>query len=89
MHILLTGGTGLIGRALCRFWSAQGHELTVWSRKPADVAELCGASVRGIASLDELGAQPVDAIVNLAGAPVRIAPGPASVACCCGTAASG
>ncbi|WP_235669403.1 NAD-dependent epimerase/dehydratase family protein, partial [Pseudomonas savastanoi] len=39
MHILLTGGTGLIGRALCRFWSAQGHELTVWSRKPADVAE--------------------------------------------------
>ncbi|MDF5775800.1 TIGR01777 family oxidoreductase [Pseudomonas syringae] len=74
MHILLTGGTGLIGRALCRFWSAQGHELTVWSRTPADVVELCGPSVRGIASLDELGTQPVDAIINLAGAPIADRP---------------
>ncbi len=48
--------------------------MTVWSRKPADVAELCGRSVRGIASLDELGAQPVDAIINLAGAPIADRP---------------
>ena len=32
MHILLTGGTGLIGRALCRQWAAAGHQLTVLSR---------------------------------------------------------
>ncbi|MCF5245672.1 NAD-dependent epimerase/dehydratase family protein, partial [Pseudomonas syringae] len=31
MHILLTGGTGLIGRQLCKPWLAQGHRLTVWS----------------------------------------------------------
>ncbi|MET0844594.1 MAG: NAD-dependent epimerase/dehydratase family protein, partial [Pseudomonas sp.] len=28
MHILLTGGTGLIGRQLCRHWLSQGHRLT-------------------------------------------------------------
>lgn len=30
MHILLTGGTGLIGRALCRHWLAAGHQLSVY-----------------------------------------------------------
>lgn len=70
MHILLTGGTGLIGRQLCRHWSAQGHRLTVWSRKPGKVAKICGAQVRGIARLEDLGQEPVDAIVNLAGAPI-------------------
>lgn len=74
MHILLTGGTGLIGQALCRFWSGQGHQLTVWSRRPEQVARLCGQSVRAIARLDELGEQPVDAIINLAGAPIADRP---------------
>lgn len=74
MHILLTGGTGLIGRALCRHWSAQGHQLTVWSRKPAHVPELCGPSVKGVARLEELGDQPIDAVVNLAGAPIADRP---------------
>ncbi|RRV08464.1 TIGR01777 family protein [Pseudomonas sp. v388] len=74
MHILLTGGTGLIGQALCRLWSAQGHELTVWSRRPSEVTKTCGQSVRGIARLEELGEQPLDAIINLAGAPIADRP---------------
>lgn len=74
MHILLTGGTGLIGRALCRQWSQQGHQLTVWSRSPQRVAALCGASVRGIGRLDELAEEPLDAVVNLAGAPIADRP---------------
>ena len=74
MHILLTGGTGLIGRQLCRHWLSQGHRLTVWSRTPAKVAKICGAQVRGIARLEELGQEPVDAIVNLAGAPIADRP---------------
>ncbi|AFY21758.1 TIGR01777 family oxidoreductase [Pseudomonas sp. UW4] len=74
MHILLTGGTGLIGRQLCRHWSGQGHRLTVWSRKPEIVAKTCGAQVRGIARLEDLGQEPVDAIVNLAGAPIADRP---------------
>jgi uncharacterized protein (TIGR01777 family) len=53
---------------------SQGHRLTVWSRTPAKVAKICGAQVRGIARLDELGQDQVDAIVNLAGAPIADRP---------------
>ncbi|MDU7502932.1 MAG: TIGR01777 family oxidoreductase [Corynebacterium kroppenstedtii] len=70
MHILLTGGTGLIGRQLCRHWLAQGHRLSVWSRQPERVQALCGACVRGIEHLVELSHEPVDVVVNLAGAPI-------------------
>ncbi|WP_426234370.1 TIGR01777 family oxidoreductase [Pseudomonas sp. TWP3-2] len=74
MHILLTGGTGLIGRQLCRYWLEQGHRLTVWSRRPEKVAKICGTQVRGIARLQDLGEEPLDAIVNLAGAPIADRP---------------
>jgi uncharacterized protein (TIGR01777 family) len=74
MRILLTGGSGLIGRALCKDWHAQGHELTVWSRRPQQVPALCGGA-RGIASLEELsGDELPDAVVNLAGAPIADRP---------------
>nr|WP_314580693.1 TIGR01777 family oxidoreductase [uncultured Pseudomonas sp.] len=74
MHILLTGGTGLIGRRLCRHWLDQGHQLSVWSRKPDQVSRLCGAGVRGIAHPDDIGSQRVDAVINLAGAPIADRP---------------
>lgn len=74
MHILLTGGTGLIGRALCRHWLNRGHQLTVWSRTPDRVAALCGAAVRGIGRLEDYGDCPLDAVVNLAGAPIADRP---------------
>ncbi|POF40575.1 TIGR01777 family protein [Pseudomonas laurylsulfativorans] len=74
MHILLTGGTGLIGRQLCRHWLSQGHRLTVWSRTPGKVAKVCGAQVRAIARLEDVGQESVDAIVNLAGAPIADRP---------------
>ncbi|MDE3010547.1 MAG: TIGR01777 family oxidoreductase [Pseudomonadota bacterium] len=70
MRLLLTGGTGLIGRALCRHWSTQGHDLVVWSRSPQGVSALCSGA-RGIASLEELEGMPaLDAMINLAGAPI-------------------
>lgn len=74
MRILLTGGTGLIGRALCAFWLEQGHELLVWSRRPEQVEPLCGKGVRGVASLQELGDIQLDAVINLAGAPIADRP---------------
>lgn len=74
MHILLTGGTGLIGRKLCQHWVGQGHQLTVLSRQPRQVKQLCGASVRGVAQLEEIGDETVDAVVNLAGAPIADRP---------------
>ena len=70
MRILLTGGTGLIGQALCRLWRRQGHDLWVWSRTPQQVEKLCPGS-KGIAHLDSLDrSAPFDAVVNLAGAPI-------------------
>lgn len=74
MKILITGGTGLIGRALCLRWQAAGHDLTVLSRTPSRVAALC-AGARGIASLAELASDYLpDAVVNLAGAPIADRP---------------
>ncbi|WP_417661402.1 TIGR01777 family oxidoreductase [Pseudomonas sp.] len=74
MHILLTGGTGLIGQGLCHHWAAQSHQLSVWSRRPEQVAGLCGDSVRGVARLEELNDEPIDAVINLAGAPIADKP---------------
>ena len=69
MRILLTGGTGLIGRALCNQWHIERHEVFVWSRSPQQVAPLC-YNARGIAKLEELNHISIDAVVNLAGAPI-------------------
>ncbi|SNR79711.1 TIGR01777 family oxidoreductase [Pseudomonas segetis] len=74
MHILLTGGTGLIGQGLCHYWAAKGHQLSVWSRRPDQVKALCGYSVRGVARLEELKDQSIDAVINLAGAPIADKP---------------
>ena len=71
MRILITGGTGLIGRHLCRVLLAKGHQLTVLSRHPETVAVKCGAEVQAMATLDEW--QPertFDAVINLAGEPI-------------------
>lgn len=70
MRILLSGGTGLIGRALCRYWRAQGHDVLVWSRQPSHVAALCSGAT-GVGQLRDLqDGKPLDAVVNLAGAPI-------------------
>ena len=70
MRILLTGGTGLIGRALCQHRQKQGHELWVWSRRPQAVPALCSGA-RGVAKLEDLPADMAfDAVINLAGAPI-------------------
>src|SRR5690606_41026584 len=39
-----------------------------------EVAKICGAGVRGIGHPDDIGAQPVDAVINLAGAPIADRP---------------
>ena len=71
MRILITGGTGLIGRRLCKALLAEGHQLTVFSRHPETVAVKCGAAVQAMAKLSEW--QPertFDAVINLAGEPI-------------------
>ena len=71
MHIFITGGTGLIGRRLCKALLAEGHELTVFSRNPASVPVKCGAGVHALGSLAEWPpALGFDAVINLAGEPI-------------------
>jgi len=68
MKILITGGTGFIGKKLCHFLLGKDHQLTVLSRKPEKVSTLCGESVESIKNLDQLTASDTfDAIINLAG----------------------
>lgn len=68
MNILITGGTGFIGKPLCASLIKQGHSLTVLSRRSAHVPKLCGATVSAVSTLDSLTADThFDAIINLAG----------------------
>ena len=71
MNILITGGTGLLGRNLCKVLLEEGHVLTVLSRNPDTVPAICGAGVHGMAGLDEWRPdQTFDAVINLAGEPI-------------------
>jgi uncharacterized protein len=68
LSVLMTGGTGLIGSALCQHWQQRGIHCTILSR---DSTKLDTAGQRFISSLDQLGDDAVfDVIVNLAGAPM-------------------
>lgn len=63
MHILITGGTGLIGTALCERLKEQAHDVTVWTRRPRDAV----GGVVYVTSLQDC-KKSVDMVVNLAGA---------------------
>lgn len=71
MKILITGGTGLIGRTLCRALLDAGHQVTVLSRKPESVKRKCGDAVAAISRLSQWDDKRVfDAVINLAGEPI-------------------
>lgn len=67
MRILLTGGTGYIGQALCPSLLDAGHDLYVYSRHPARVKSLCGEEVTGFSDLTLASEGRFDAVINLAG----------------------
>jgi len=67
MNILITGGTGFIGSALCSRLLEDQHHLVVLSRHPEKIK----SPVQGIGSLDHLTDDIVfDAVINLAGEPI-------------------
>lgn len=71
MRILVTGGTGFIGRSLCSNLLANGHDVAVLTRSPDRVPRLLGPRVAVVHDLQTLREdQPLDAIISLAGAPI-------------------
>jgi uncharacterized protein len=76
MHVVVTGGTGFIGRALCMSLSRKGHRVTLLTRKGQAASRLVGPSVT---TVEWNGRDPgaweerlegADAVINLAGAPL-------------------
>lgn len=66
MHILISGGSGFLGRALSQALLRRGERVTWLSREPGRVRAPAGIEVRGY---DAMGADDtVDVVVNLAGA---------------------
>ena len=66
MHYLVTGGSGLIGQALCGRLSAAGHTVTVLTRDAVAARRVLLPRIHLVERLDAVGG--IDAIVNLAGA---------------------
>ncbi|MBA4285574.1 MAG: TIGR01777 family protein [Xanthomonadaceae bacterium] len=66
MHVLITGGTGFIGRELASSLLADGHAVTVLTREITSAGNRVPSGARAIRDLAR--ADAVDAVVNLAGA---------------------
>lgn len=67
MRILVTGGTGFVGRPLCRRLVEAGHELLVVSRSPAAAREVLPTQARVEDSVMAFAEAQPEAIINLAG----------------------
>lgn len=70
--ILVTGGTGFVGRHLIAALTAQGHGVFVLSRSRKSATQMFSdRRVRVVTSLEQIASDTViDAIVNLAGEPI-------------------
>ncbi|MEO1282543.1 MAG: TIGR01777 family oxidoreductase [Pseudomonadota bacterium] len=68
--VLVTGGTGLVGRSLVESLNSAGHDVTVLTRDAKNAGRLA-APVRIITNLDQVSdKEEINAIVDLAGEPV-------------------
>ena len=70
MKILLTGGTGFIGRHLVQKLSDDGHELVCLTRSKERAVQVLGNNIALVSELSELGQAGLDAVINLAGEPI-------------------
>ncbi|HJS15851.1 MAG TPA: TIGR01777 family oxidoreductase [Rheinheimera sp.] len=69
MNILITGATGLIGRALVAQWQGQ-HQLHILTRSSVKAKEILAVDANYQHSLDDIDLNQIDAVINLAGEPI-------------------
>ncbi|UTW46005.1 TIGR01777 family oxidoreductase [bacterium SCSIO 12696] len=70
-QILITGGTGFIGKHLCRRLLSDGYGVHVISRHPNEAAQFMPSGVQLYRDLDELDVTlAFDGVINLAGEPL-------------------
>jgi len=70
-HILITGGTGFIGKILCPRLQQKGYHVLVLTRNPAKHRERESESLRFLSSVSEISNDTsIDTIINLAGEPL-------------------
>ena len=67
MHILITGGTGFIGLALCEYFAKMGYSISILTRNSTNKALPANVTLLNDISLNE---HPFDVIINLAGEPL-------------------
>ncbi|MCY1006184.1 TIGR01777 family oxidoreductase [Nannocystis pusilla] len=76
MHILVTGATGFVGRALVLRLLRDGHHVRAWVRSPRRAADLLGAEVELVAAGDEAALVRAltgcEAVIHLAGESVGV-----------------
>ena len=76
MRIVMTGGTGFIGRSLCASLCQEGHRVTLLTRRIKETQRSSGSTVTTIewtgrkAGAWEHCLDGADAVINLAGAPI-------------------
>ncbi|MEK6670690.1 MAG: TIGR01777 family oxidoreductase [Nitrospirota bacterium] len=76
MNIVVSGGTGFIGRPLCAALSQDGHLVTLLTRRREEAQRSCGPTITDVEwNGREAGAwehclDGADAVINLAGAPI-------------------
>jgi uncharacterized protein len=74
MRILMTGATGLIGKALAGALSSEGHEIVALTRRPETASGLSASRVVEwdplTGPIDPEVLEALDAVVNLAGEPI-------------------
>lgn len=68
MRILLTGGTGFLGKALCAELLKTQHQLTIFTRQPDKVTKQYQGKVQAISKFEQLNLNSqFDVVINLAG----------------------
>ena len=68
MRVLITGGTGFVGHALCPRLAAAGHDVVILTRQSQP--RLPPGAASAATRLEELSAADFGGVVNLAGAPI-------------------